>query len=73
MCAACNILPTTLINFAAYEPDQVHEDWWQESFSADQGCIAIFLVRGKLDGKTNAEREKYPTDPPESYRYVYNM
>jgi len=61
---------TVLTPFTVYAAEQVHEDWWQESFNADEGCITVFVVRGKLDGETDTEREKYATDPPEVYRRV---
>jgi hypothetical protein len=61
--------PHMLTSIVAYEFDAVPNNGWVTTRNAAKGCITIYVLRGKLTGATDFERNTFATDPPDDLRY----
>jgi hypothetical protein len=59
-----------LTSSVAYKFDAVPNNDWVETYNAAKGCIAVYVVRGKLTGETDYERKTFATDPPDELRWL---
>jgi hypothetical protein len=57
-----------LTSSVAYKFDAVPNNYWAETYNAAKGCIAVYVVRGKLAGETDYKRNTFATDPPDELR-----
>ena len=57
-----------LTSSVAHTFDAVSKNDWIETYNAAKGCIAVYVVRGKLAGETAYERKTFATDPPDELR-----